>query len=226
LDAAQYLEIPAMEVCQVPVTDESRERRQMYKVESQRLSLADNFGDDYLAFLRYCNIRLNISPMTRENLPRVHELTQRTNQMNFSGNRYEKSVLEGILSMPHLDTYVLEVEDRFGSYGIVGFSVVDSRTPLMTDLMFSCRVQAKRVEHAFLAYLIRKYIAQTGRDFQANYRKTSRNAPSGKVFDDMLLQEIKVEDGVSRLVFPREREVPDDGIMEVVAQEAVEAVRS
>ena len=226
LDAARYLEIPAMEVCQVPVTDESRERRQMYKVESQRLSLADNFGDDYLAFLRYCNIRLNISPMTRENLPRVHELTQRTNQMNFSGNRYEKSVLEGILSMPHLDTYVLEVEDRFGSYGIVGFSVVDSRTPLMTDLMFSCRVQAKRVEHAFLAYLIRKYIAQTGRDFQANYRKTSRNAPSGKVFDDMLLQEIKVEDGVSRLVFPREREVPDDGIMEVVAQEAVEAVRS
>ena len=128
--------------------------------------------------------------------------------------------------MPHLDTYVLEVEDRFGSYGIVGFSVVDSRTPLMTDLMFSCRVQAKRVEHAFLAYLIRKYIAQTGRDFQANYRKTSRNAPSGKVFDDMLLQEIKVEDGVSRLVFPREREVPDDGIMEVVEQETVEAVRS
>jgi predicted enzyme involved in methoxymalonyl-ACP biosynthesis len=146
--------------------------------------------------------------------------------MNFSGNRYEKSVLEGILSMPHLDTYVLEVEDRFGSYGIVGFSVVDSRTPLMTDLMFSCRVQAKRVEHAFLAYLIRKYIAQTGTDFQANYRKTSRNAPSGKVFDDMLLEEIKVEDGVSRLLFPRDREVRDDGIMEVVAQETVEAVRS
>jgi len=226
LDATQYLEIPAMDICQVPVTDESRERRQMYKVESQRLSLADNFGNDYLAFLRYCNIRLNISPMTRENLPRVHELTQRTNQMNFSGNRYEKSVLEGILSMPHLDTYVLEVEDRFGSYGIVGFSVVDSRTPLMTDLMFSCRVQAKRVEHAFLAYLIRKYIAQTGTDFQANYRKTSRNAPSGKVFDDMLLEEIKVEDGVSRLLFPRDREVPDDGIMEVVAQETVEAVGS
>ena len=226
LDATQYLEIPAMDICQVPVTDESRERRQMYKVESQRLSLADNFGNDYLAFLRYCNIRLNISPMTRENLPRVHELTQRTNQMNFSGNRYEKSVLEGILSMPHLDTYVLEVEDRFGSYGIVGFSVVDSRTPLMTDLMFSCRVQAKRVEHAFLAYLIRKYIAQTGTDFQANYRKTSRNAPSGKVFDDMLLEEIKVEDGVSRLLFPRDREVRDDGIMEVVAQETVEAVGS
>jgi hypothetical protein len=42
----------------------------------------------------------------------------------------------------------------------------------------------------------------------------------------MLLEEIKVEDGVSRLLFPRDREVPDDGIMEVVAQEVVEAVRS
>src|ERR1035437_8951203 len=103
LDANRYLDIEDMGVCQVPVTEESRERRKMYQVESQRQDIAGSFGDDYITFLRFCNIRLNIHPMTEANLTRVHELTQRTNQMNFSGNRYEKSVLERILSTPYLD---------------------------------------------------------------------------------------------------------------------------
>ena len=159
--------------------------------------------------------------MTEENIGRVHELTQRTNQMNFSGNRYEKSVLQQVLSTPYLDTYVLDVEDRFGSYGIVGFCIVDTRVPLMTDLMFSCRVQSKRVEHAFLAYIIRKYIAITGKDFYANYRKSPRNAPSGRVFADLLLQQAGEDQGVSRLMFPKTRELPDDGIIEIAVQDSV-----
>ena len=174
LNSTRYLEIADLEECQVPVTDESRNRRTMYRVETQRRDAAENFADDYVAFLRDCEIRLNIRPMIEENLERVHELTQRTNQMNFSGNRYDRSVLKQILSTSYLDTYVLDVEDRFGTYGVVGFCIVDNRVPLMTDLMFSCRIQSKRVEHAFLAYLIRKYIARTGKEFWANYRKTPR----------------------------------------------------
>jgi FkbH-like protein len=226
LNADRYLGIADMEVCQVPVSAESRERRKLYQVDSQRQNIAGNFGDDYMAFLRYCNIRLNIHSMTEENLIRVHELTQRTNQMNFSGNRYEKSVLQGILSTPYLDTYVLDVEDRFGSYGVVGFCIVDSRVPLMTDLMFSCRVQSKRVEHAFLAYIIRKYTAMTGKGFYANYRKTPRNAPAGQVFSDLSLQEVGTDDGISRLMFPNNREVLEDGIIDVVVHDSIEATRA
>ena len=123
--------------------------------------------------------------MTRANLQRVHELTQRTNQMNFSGTRYDHEVLERMLTVPHLDTFVLECRDRFGSYGVIGFSIVDRREPRLTDLMFSCRIQSKRVEHAFLRYLFGRYMDAPGRDFWANYRKTTRNAPSGQVFADL-----------------------------------------
>jgi FkbH-like protein len=157
--------------------------------------------------------------MIEENLERVHELTQRTNQMNFSGNRYDRDVLKQILSTSYLDTYVLDVEDRFGSYGVVGFCIVDNRMPLMTDLMFSCRIQSKRVEHAFLAHLIRKYIAETGRNFWANYRKTPRNAPSGRVFLDLGMQESDNKDGVSRLMFPKDGIVPDDEVVRITMHE-------
>jgi FkbH-like protein len=220
-DALNYQSLPGMKECQVPVTSESKNRRKMYQVEAERLGLAEDFGTDYMAFLRHCQIQISILPMTPDNLDRVHELTQRTNQMNFSGNRYDRCVLESILTTPYLNTYVLSCNDRFGSYGIVGFSIVDSREPRMTDLMFSCRVQSKRVEHAFLSYIIRSCFEGTDKDFFANYRKSPRNAPSGQVFADLRMEDVGTSEGVTSLVFRRNKEVPDDGIITVVAQDVL-----
>jgi FkbH-like protein len=221
LNAEQYLTLPERDECKVPVTAESQERRKLYQVEASRQTVAQSFSNDYMAFLRHCQIQLTVRPMTEENLERVHELTQRTNQMNFSGNRYDREVLRKLLSNPNLDTFVLSCEDRFGSYGVIGFSIVDRREPRMTDLMFSCRVQSKRVEHAFLASVIRSYIAESGRDFYANYRKTPRNAPSGQVFADLSMEETETRDGVLSLKFPKDREVPEDGVINVVVQDAM-----
>lgn len=220
LNAKDYARLPEMEQCHVPVAAESVNRRKMYQVERARQEVAQTFKDDYAAFLRNCRIELKIQPLTEDNLARVHELTQRTNQMNFSGNRYDRGVLRKILQTSFLDTYVLACEDQFGSYGIVGFGIVDSREPRMTDLMFSCRIQSKRVEHSFLGYIIRKYIAD-GKDFRADYRKTPRNAPSGRVFADLGMQEVEVKDGVTSLVFPKGIDVPDDGIIRIIVQDSV-----
>jgi predicted enzyme involved in methoxymalonyl-ACP biosynthesis len=83
---------------------------------------------------------VSLSTLSAENEERVHELTQRTNQMNFSGTRYDRQTMRSVQQTPYLDT----CQDRFGSYGIVGFGVVDRRGPRLTDLMFSCRIQATR----------------------------------------------------------------------------------
>ena len=216
LRADKYLEIPGLPVCKVPETEEGVNRRKMYQQEAVRESAAAGFAGDYLAFLRDCKIEMEIDRLSATNLQRVHELTQRTNQMNFSGNRYDRKLLEEIAGTNHLDTFVLACRDRFGSYGIVGFSIVDAREPRMTDLMLSCRIQGKRVEHAFLTYLLKKYISVRGSDFWANYRKTPRNAPSGEVFQDIGMDE-KVEiAGVTSLVFPKTRPIPEDGIIHIV----------
>jgi len=82
-------------------------------------------------------------------------------------------------------------------------------------------VQSKRVEHAFLASVIRRYIAESGKDFYANYRKTPRNAPSGQVFADLSMEETETRDGVLSLRFPKDREVPEDGVINVMVQDAM-----
>lgn len=216
LDAAEYRTLPDRAECQGAVTAESRGRRRLYQVEAERRTRAASFGNDYFAFLRDANIRIEVQPLSEGNLERVHELTQRTNQMNFSGNRYSREVLRGILADTALETYVLRCEDRFGSYGVIGFCVVDRRVPRMTDLMFSCRIQAKRVEHAFLTFLLRKYLAQQSGDFLVSYRRTPKNAPSGKVFSDFSMEELDTVDGVSSLVFRAGREIPDDQLVAVI----------
>jgi FkbH-like protein len=221
LNAKSALDLPERDECKVPITAESQQRRALYQVEASRQTVAQSFTHDYMAFLRHCQIHLTVRPMTEENLERVHELTQRTNQMNFSGNRYDHDVLRNILSSPHLDTFVLSCEDRFGSYGVIGFSLVDRREPRMTDLMFSCRIQSKRVEHAFLAWLFRKYISESNQDFYANYRKTSRNAASGRVFGDLAMEEIESRDGVLSLRFPANREIPEEGVIDIAVPEEI-----
>jgi len=219
LDARDYLTLLDRKEFQVPVTSESINRRKMYKVEQERQQIQENFKDDYKAFLKHCDIRIRITTLTHENLQRVHELAQRTNQMNFSGNRYNRDVLNEIIYSPHLDTYVLACEDRFGSYGIVGFGIVDKREPRLTDLMFSCRIQSKRVEHAFLRTMIDRYIRETGKDFFANYRKTPRNAPAGQVFEDLGMSEVGGVSGVTSVVFPHNGVLQDDGIIRVEIQQ-------
>lgn len=218
LDAKHYTSLLNMPECQAPVTAEGMGRRQMYQVEQSRKEVATTFKEDYKAFLKHCEIKLTITSLDTGNLQRVYELTQRTNQMNFSGNRYSRDLLDEILQTPYLDTFVLACEDRFGRYGIVGFAIVDSREPRMTDLMFSCRIQSKRVEHAFVAHLLHRYIALTGKDFHVNYRKTPRNQPSGQVFADLGLRELAIVNGVTSLVFPHHARVPDDGIITILTQ--------
>lgn len=224
LNAERYRSLLTRSDCAVPVTAESRERRKLYRVEESRQAIAQKFSNDYMAFLRHCEINLTVRRMTEENLERVHELTQRTNQMNFSGNRYDREVLRELLSKPCLDTFVLSCEDRFGSYGVIGFSVVDRREPRMIDLMFSCRIQSKRVEHAFLACVIRKYIEETGSDFYANYRQTPRNAPSGKVFADLGMEELGSRDGVLSLKFAKDRPIPEENVIRVMLQDVLEGM--
>ncbi len=220
LDAAECLSLPELPEFQVPVTSDSVNRRKLYQLEAVRETVAGSFGADYLSFLKDCGIRLRIAPLTPLTIDRVHELTQRTNQMNFSGTRYTRPLLEQILAKESMDTYILDCEDRFGSYGTVGFALVERREPRITDLMFSCRIQSKRVEHAFLAWILRKYISELGADCFVNYRKTPRNAQAGQVFDDFGMELISENDGVSSLVFRTNRDVPEDGLINVVEERA------
>jgi FkbH-like protein len=139
---------------------------------------------------------------------RLQELIQRTNQMNFSGNRYTRAQLDEILARSELDGYTVQVTDRFGDYGIVGFCLIrrDATVVRMVDLAMSCRVQAKHVEHAFMLSLMARYRRLGFIAFEAEFRRTERNSPAAQVFQDLGFLRAPDEDG--REVYRRELQAP------------------
>lgn len=202
--------------CNVPKTAESVKRRLLYKQDVLRLQAMEQFDGKYFEFLRSCDITLKIGPLLPDNIERVYELAQRTNQMNFSGNRYSKPELEVLVNSNLTDTFVLECSDKFGDYGIIGFAAVEKEKNILIDLMFSCRVQSKRVEHAFLSYLLTKYIPQSINGFWIKYHKTDKNAKSATVFNDFSFTKISDIDDNVLLNFPKTKIIPQDNIIKIL----------
>lgn len=161
---------------------EAKVRRQMYRQAMVRTAAAQEFADDYIGFLRSCQIRLTIRPPGSQDLERVYELAQRTNQLNFSGTKYSTEAVQAILADTGLEKYVLECSDRYGSYGIVGFCIAErtGRRVRVADFMLSCRVQGKFIEQALFDCLVNQG-AEPSERLEVSFRRTNRNAPAAAV---------------------------------------------
>lgn len=215
VDAAHFQTILSRPECQAPITEESQQRRVMYQQDKERKVVQESFYGDYLKFLEECKIELTFSRLSGENLERVYELAQRTNQMNFSGARYPREELSRIQQSDKYDTYVIRCTDRFGSYGIVGFALVEVQVPRLLDLMFSCRIQGKRVEHAFLGHVLEKYSRPERRDFFANYKKTKKNEKPGKVFEEVGFEIAEEREGMTFLKYSSARAIQKETIVRI-----------
>lgn len=196
-DAAQLARLPEQEAFDVPVTDESRGRRMLYQQEQSRQSEFSHSAMDYDAFLATCGMVLNLEPLGEETVERVAELVQRTNQLNFSGIRYAREDLRRVAAEPRTLPVVMRCQDRFGGYGIVGFSILrhDGDALEMSDLMFSCRVQGKKVEHSYLSFLAAAAEGAGYLRLRCRYNRTDRNAPAGRVFEDLRFERQVLEGG-------------------------------
>lgn len=132
------------------VTSEDRHRTTMYKQEADRARFQRDAPtiDEFLAGL---DLRVTISEPAPEQVDRVAQLTQRTNQFNFSTIRRNDGEVRR-LTESGLECRAVEVRDRFGDYGLVGVMIFGSRgAELEVDtFLLSCRVLGRGVEHRML----------------------------------------------------------------------------
>jgi FkbH-like protein len=221
----QATELLSREEFDVPVTDEARNRREFYQNQEVRQQFMEQSSGDYLTFLRQSQIRVNIARAMAAQIDRIHELVQRTNQMNFSGNRYSKSDLLATLASTDRECYLIDAEDIYGKYGYIGFAVVQpGEVPRVVDLAFSCRVQSKRVEHAVLSFLMSTYAARGASDFEIFYHATEKNQPIAQVFPD--LECVELSRSGSDFVYRRSvaGDLPDTSVVTVTFDDATNGV--
>ncbi|HEY4546447.1 MAG TPA: HAD-IIIC family phosphatase [Pedomonas sp.] len=186
LPDSALLSLPDHPRLQGMATAESRMRRSLYRQAMERQVAAAAFGENYIEFLRSCGITVEIRPDRPEDLERVCELVQRTNQLNFSGRKYSRPEILELLAEPSRERYVIICADRYGSYGIVGFCLA-SRTEegvRIDDFMLSCRVQGKFIEQALLHHLTHRPDWQA-KFVEINFRRTERNGAAQAVLSKL-----------------------------------------
>lgn len=171
----------------VPITEASKERRHTYQMLAKRKQLQDEWTGNIDDFLRSCQMSLTLGTPFEHEVMRCFELLQRTNQLNISGRRLALEQVETLIQDKDTDTFVMKCKDNFGEYGIVGFAVIDCKetNPIVTDLVISCRVANKKVEHSLLLWLAEKYKALGAEALKINYKPSKKNGPLSRVFQDL-----------------------------------------
>ena len=175
--AAHLLELDCFDI--LSLTDEDRRRSKMYHQQVQRELYVEQSQPGSLAdFYSSLEVVVTIKAANDFTLPRVAQLTQRTNQFNLTTRRYSENEVRAMAADPLYRIYSLQLRDRFGDLGIVGAAIVrcEPRRWLLDTFLMSCRALGWTVEDAFLAYLVSQATEARTR-LTGCFRPTKKNAP-------------------------------------------------
>lgn len=172
---------------QLSITDEDREKGKMYAEERQRKRVLEGARDikDYIAELGICiDVNINVTNL----LPRLSQMTLKTNQFNLTTKRYTEHDLLGMIADGALICSA-NIHDKFGDYGtvILGIFVpnqIVKQEVVLDTLLMSCRVMGRGVEFVFIDHLIQE-LSQLGfSTLKAQFVPTKKNEPSSAFLAD------------------------------------------
>ncbi len=195
--AAAVLECPVFE--RLSLTDEDRRRGHLY-TEQQRRAELQRSAASLEDFLRSLEMRMAMRPARAASLPRVAQLTQKTNQLNLTTRRYSEPEIQALAADPGVHVYEVGVHDRFGDSGLVGVAIarrVDDAWEIDT-LLLSCRVIGRSVETAMLARLAADARDDGAARLRGWFLPTRKNAPARDVYPSHGFSRAEDSDGATR----------------------------
>ena len=139
--------------------DIEHKRLKQYKILEQK----DREKTHYVSneeFLKQSNIQLEIKTDCLNQIERIYDLLQRSNQLNFTKVRSTQEELKELLDDKETECGYISVSDRFGEYGIVGFYAL--REKRLLHFTFSCRTLGMGIEQYVYNYLNRPELETVG----------------------------------------------------------------
>jgi methoxymalonate biosynthesis protein len=177
-DAAQAASWP--EFRPAVITAEARRRAEMYQARRRRQAEAASFGGSREEFLRHVGTRVTIARAGLADVPRLHELSVRTHQLNSAGTVLTEAQLATLIAAGDQVIMTVALADHFGDDGIVGGAVIDGNVTgrwRVPALMMSCRALGRGVLDALLAWICRAGAAAGATELWVPCLVTERNVP-------------------------------------------------
>jgi len=160
------------------LTNDDFARNKMYKANVQRDQLKKStisIEDFYYSL----DMVATIGIIDDFQVPRIAQMTQKTNQFNLRTQRYTDAAIKNFLQNPDYEVYFLSLADKYGDNGIVGTAIVkiEDTEAFIDSFIFSCRVLGRTAESALLNYVIENVANKGLKKLVGEYIPTKKNLP-------------------------------------------------
>jgi FkbH-like protein len=168
----------------VRLTHEDRRKAELYRAQAARREHEEEYSnlDEYLRSLQ---IEVSIDPASSFSIPRIAQLTQKTNQMNMTTRRYTEAQVHAMVQDPAWAVFSVASRDRFGDEGITGVFILrfDADTCVIDTFLLSCRVIGRGIERLMLAFVADYARARGVRWIEAEFVRTQKNQPASGFYE-------------------------------------------
>jgi FkbH-like protein len=167
-------EAPVFERLQV--LEEDKERTRYYSEQRHREALASAATPE--DFLRGLQMRAVIAPVSPRTLPRIAQLTQKTNQFNLTTRRYTETDIRRLMDNESADVMYVRLRDKVADLGIIGVAIMRSVAGVaeIDSFLMSCRALGRGVESVMLDELRRRAEERGCSTMRGLYIPTAKNA--------------------------------------------------
>eukprot|EP00929_Paragymnodinium_shiwhaense_P023158 TRINITY_DN14578_c0_g1_i2.p1 TRINITY_DN14578_c0_g1~~TRINITY_DN14578_c0_g1_i2.p1 ORF type:complete len:1499 (+),score=434.39 TRINITY_DN14578_c0_g1_i2:423-4499(+) len=172
-------------------TAEDSRRTAMYQAEKERQQATT--GMTLEAFLEALDLQLDLHEAGDEEVPRVAQLSQRTNQFNSSGLRRTEEDVRAFRGADAAGVLCGRMADRYGDYGLIAaafWQVQEQQTGSWSldvdSFLLSCRGFRREVEFRMLEKLVQLAQARGCWTLRILFRPSDRNARVKRLLEGLV----------------------------------------
>ena len=170
-------------------TDEDIQRGQMYAQQRERKELEKSISnlDD---FLEQLDIKVKMKNSNEFLIPRISQLTLKTNQFNLTTRRYQEEEIRNFTNDHKFIVGCAQVLDKFGDNGITGVYIINKQDKIWSidTFLLSCRIMGRGVENGILSQILIDAKHNGVEEIRANFIPTQKNKPAENFLPDFGFQ--------------------------------------
>ena len=162
-------------------TAEAARRTEIYReAAARRSALVD--APDYEAMMGSLELRAEVRHAEVDDVDRIHELLDRTNQFNTTTIRRSRPEVRELIESPDHGVYVASLADKFGDLGSVAAVVVarGNGEVAFESFVMSCRAMGFGLELLVMSTIVER--EASGRAAVGRFVPSGRNGPAAGLF--------------------------------------------
>lgn len=170
----------------ISYSEADQDRTKQYREEAGRISLKQQFAT-YEEYLEQLGMVAEAKPFDAFHIPRIAQLSQRSNQFNLRTVRYTEEEAAGLARDDQYITLYFTLKDKFGDHGLISLVVMKKEKDMLfiENWLMSCRVLKRTMEAFIVNTMLEEAQKADAVRVVGEYIKTPKNAMVEHLYEEM-----------------------------------------